>query len=183
MILITHSIFLFSYSLERLDTLPLILPHRSSHQREVFCKKRCSQKFRKIHRKHLCRPATLLKKRLWHKCFHVNFAKFLRTAFLQSTSGRLILTAKKTYYKLYLKKTSSIGQNLFFRPLPPIDVLETLQSIYDRAYLRKLVVPFIIFLKTFIIDVWQGPKHATATNLTLSIQMIAKWLSFFSAFI
>ena len=27
-------------------------------------------------------PATLLKKRLWHSCFHVNFAKFLRTPFL-----------------------------------------------------------------------------------------------------
>ena len=27
----------------------------------------------------LFRPATLLKARLWHICFHVNFAKFLRT--------------------------------------------------------------------------------------------------------
>ena len=26
-------------------------------------------------------PATLLKKRLWHRCFPVNFAKFLRTTF------------------------------------------------------------------------------------------------------
>ena len=38
------------------------------------------------------RPATLLKKRLWHKCFPVNFAKFLRTPFLQNTSGWLLLT-------------------------------------------------------------------------------------------
>ena len=37
------------------------------------------------------RPATLLKKRLWHSCFPVNFAKFLRTPFLQNTSGRLLL--------------------------------------------------------------------------------------------
>ena len=28
------------------------------------------------------RPAALLKKRLWHRCFPVNFAKFLRTPFL-----------------------------------------------------------------------------------------------------
>ena len=27
--------------------------------------------------------STLLKKRLWHSCFPVNFAKFLRTPFLQ----------------------------------------------------------------------------------------------------
>ena len=36
------------------------------------------------------RPATLLKKRLWHRCFLVNFAKFLRTLFLQNISGRLL---------------------------------------------------------------------------------------------
>ena len=33
------------------------------------------------------RLATLLKKRLWHRSFPVNFAKFLRTTFLQNTSG------------------------------------------------------------------------------------------------
>ena len=38
------------------------------------------------------RTATLLKKRLWYRCFPVNFAKFLRTPFLQNTSGRLLLT-------------------------------------------------------------------------------------------
>ena len=27
------------------------------------------------------RPGTLLKKRLWHMCFPVNYAKFLRTPF------------------------------------------------------------------------------------------------------
>ena len=34
---------------------------------------------------------TLLKKRLWHRCFPVNFVKFLWTPFLQNTSGRLLL--------------------------------------------------------------------------------------------
>ena len=32
-----------------------------------------------------------LKKRLWHRCFPVNFVRFLRTPFLQNTSGRLLL--------------------------------------------------------------------------------------------
>ena len=35
------------------------------------------------------RLAILLKKSIWRKCFPVNFAKFLRTPFLQNTSGRL----------------------------------------------------------------------------------------------
>ena len=38
------------------------------------------------------RPATLLKKRLQHRCFLVNFAKFLRAPFLQNTSERLLLS-------------------------------------------------------------------------------------------
>ena len=47
-------------------------------------------------------PATLLKKRLLHRCFPVNFANFLRTRFLQNTSGRLLLkngvACKKNIY-------------------------------------------------------------------------------------
>ena len=39
----------------------------------------------------MLRTATLLKKRLWYRCFPVNFAKFPRTPFLQNTSGRLLL--------------------------------------------------------------------------------------------
>ena len=36
-------------------------------------------------------PATLLKKRLWHRCLPENFVKFLRTPFSQNTSGQLHL--------------------------------------------------------------------------------------------
>ena len=62
---------------------------------EVFCKKGVLRYMAKFTGKHLCqslffsglRPATLLKKRLWHKYFSVNFTKCLRTPFLQNTSG------------------------------------------------------------------------------------------------
>ena len=37
-------------------------------------------------------PATLLKKRLWRRCFPVNFEKFLRTPFFGTRPGRLLLT-------------------------------------------------------------------------------------------
>ena len=33
------------------------------------------------------RPATLLKMKLWHKCFPVNYTKILRAPFLKNTSG------------------------------------------------------------------------------------------------
>ena len=43
------------------------------------------------------RPATLLKKSLWYRCFPVNFPKFLSAYFLQNTSGRLLLKLQNTY--------------------------------------------------------------------------------------
>ena len=45
-------------------------------------------------------PATLLKKRLWHRCFPVNFAKFLRTPFSKNTSGRLLLERRTNCYEV-----------------------------------------------------------------------------------
>ena len=61
---------------------------------EVFCKKGGLKNFAKFIKKQLCqslffnkvagvRPVILLK-RLWHKCFPVNFAKFLRTFFYRT---------------------------------------------------------------------------------------------------
>ena len=40
-------------------------------------------------------PATLLKKRLWHRCFPLNFAKFSRTPFLQNSSGDCFCTLSR----------------------------------------------------------------------------------------
>ena len=74
---------------------------RSSHRR-CFIIKGVLRNFAKFTWKHLCQclyinevvdlmPATLLKKKLLHRCFSVNFLKFLETPFLQNTSGRLRL--------------------------------------------------------------------------------------------
>ena len=41
------------------------------------------------------RPATLLKKRLWHRRFPVDFAKFLRTPFFTQHFHRMLLCIKK----------------------------------------------------------------------------------------
>ena len=59
------------------------------------------------------RLATLLKKRLWHRCFPVNFAKFLRPSFLQNISGRLLLYFDQATQKHVLKTESkNIMSNL-----------------------------------------------------------------------
>ena len=69
---------------------------------DVFYKKSVLRNLTKITGKHLCqsllfnklaglKTAILLKKRLWYRCFPVNFVKLLRTPFLQNTYGRLLL--------------------------------------------------------------------------------------------
>ena len=40
------------------------------------------------------RPVTLLKKRLWHRCFPVSFAKFLKKSFLIEHLWLLVLQIK-----------------------------------------------------------------------------------------
>ena len=88
-------------------------PKRISHHR---CSVRIGvlRNFAKFTRKHLCQShffnkvadlqATLLKKWLWHRCFPVNFAEFLRTPFLQNT-GRVLQDVKKLNKKIRLNWT------------------------------------------------------------------------------
>ena len=82
-----------------------ILPIRSSHS-DVFCKKGVLRNFAKFTGKHLCQclffnkaaglsSANLLKKRLWHRCFPVNFAKFLRAPFVKEHLRWLLLPIMK----------------------------------------------------------------------------------------
>ena len=48
------------------------------------------------------------KKRLWHRCFLVNFAKFLRTTFLQNTSGNC-------FWKLYSNNGRAHSSEMFWK--------------------------------------------------------------------
>ena len=77
------------------------LSYRSSRP-NVFCKNGVLENFTKFTWRHLCQslffnkvaglsPATLLKKRLWHRCFPVNFVKFLRTPFFTEHLWWLLL--------------------------------------------------------------------------------------------
>ena len=68
---------------------------------EVFCKKGGCRNFAKFIGKQLYQSllfnklqawqaCNFIKTEIWHRCFPVYFAKFLRTTFLQNTSGRLL---------------------------------------------------------------------------------------------
>ena len=81
---------------------------RSSHRR-CSVRKGVLRNFAKLTGKHLCQRllfnkvaglTTLFKMRLCHKCFPVDFAKFLRTPFLQNTYGRLLLLLQRAIENL-----------------------------------------------------------------------------------
>ena len=92
----TYLTILNSYLFIKLnhDTTRKIESEKSISSRpEVFCRIGVLRNFAKFTPKHLSqslffnkvaslRPATLVKKRLWLRCFPMNFAKFLRTPFL-----------------------------------------------------------------------------------------------------
>ena len=88
----------------------------------MFCKKGVLRNIAKFTGKHLCqslffnkiaglRPATLLKKRLWHRCFPVNFAKFRRTPIFTEQLRWLLLLLS---YSNLLEETSIIIKNVYF---------------------------------------------------------------------
>ena len=69
-----------------------------SSRPEVFCKKGVLRNFAKLTGKYFCqglRPATLLKKRLSHRCFPGDFAKFFKTDILEKTFEQLCLFLNK----------------------------------------------------------------------------------------
>ena len=83
-----------------------------SSRLEVFCRKKVPSNFVKRPGKHLCqshflnkaaglRSATLLKKRLWHRCFRVCFAKFLRKSFLTEHFPWLLLNVKASKLTIF----------------------------------------------------------------------------------
>ena len=91
-------------------------------------------------------PATLLKKRLWHRCVPVNFAKFLRVPFLQKTSGWLLLPVCRCFQNRCIKiwrlqpQVFSVNITKFLRTTFFIENL--------RSLLLRLILLYIFKLET-----------------------------------
>ena len=89
----------------------------SSHQR-CSVRKGVLRSFIKFTGKHMCHsltPATLLKNRLWHRCFPVNFVKFLRKLFftehLWTTSVKFSFFSAVIYlFKINNEKTRAMKE-------------------------------------------------------------------------
>ena len=117
---------------------------------EVFRKKGVLRNFAKFRGKHLCqsfffnkvagRPATLLKKRLWRRCFPVNFAKFLRTPFLTEHLWWLLLVC---FYSLRSSEVKLLGKTILIN----LKLINT-STTSGRKYLLNFM-PFNKKIKRF----------------------------------
>ena len=95
---------------------------------EVFCKKRGLQ---------------IYLKRLWHRCFLENFAKFIRILFLQNTSGWLLLEFWPLHWRRPVKShgnDSNLGHIFFldirwrsFSRFQKQKYSELIQSYYHKT--------------------------------------------------
>ena len=124
---------------------------------EVFYKKGVLRNLAKFTGKHLCQRlffnkvagCNLLKKSLWHRCFPVNFPKFLRTPFLQNSSGgcfcKLQVNEKNSFTHAPSCTLPSFSQNSSFskntsRLLLPKRLSKCASTISFRKYKRKVVL-------------------------------------------
>ena len=118
-----------STSMLSVDLLSVFLKirHDRSSRSEVFCKRGVLKNFSKFTGKHLCqglffnrlKPATLLKKRLWHRCFIMNFAEFSKASFiyripLVAASVRRNTDVTKTYFKPFQVNLRIFSNNLIY---------------------------------------------------------------------
>ena len=104
---------------------------------------------------------TLLKKSLCHRCFPVNFAKFLRTPFLQKTSERLLLA---------ILKISSVENVSFEKRLHTMSLFLRLPHVFSifhlilSFFLFYLILPLLA--KSYILIV-SGSKNCFFTNFSV----------------
>ena len=117
---------------------------------EVLYRKSCYWKFRNIHRKTPVlesvfnrlagfKTCNFLKKRLRHRCFPVDIAKFLKTLILTKICEQLVLS--------FLLLTVNISSWGLVSALNLIGLLQGSSSMFKEISLRCLVVGSSLILK------------------------------------
>ena len=104
--------------------------------------------------KNTCARFSFLKNRLWHRCFPVNFAKFLRTPFLQNTSGQLLQTI--TSIALKLPTGQFINFNGALSGLTQLLTAGSPLKMMRNAFYFGLKALFV--LKIFVLTFWSCRK-------------------------
>ena len=154
--------------------------YRSSHQGRSVKEGVLRKVFTKLTRKHLCqtgyfnkvcKPKTV-KKRLRHKCFPLNVTKFVRTPFLQNTSGRLLLLLvfQKQPSEVFYGKRCSWQFCKIYRKTPVVcEIFRTLLDDYSWLFSATLPTMF------------GKPRMNTFYLQTLTLEVLFRYIIFFLA--
>ena len=126
----------------------------------AFIQKVCPDVFYKIdvlkHFRSSCpvclRPATLLKMRLWHRCFPVNFVKVLRTPYFTEHLWWLLLTFRKIHWKYWC-------WSLFLIKMFSCKFCENFKNTWYAEYLQRTASIHYIY---------QLNKHGVSVSCFLS---------------
>ena len=133
-----------------------VIEFRSSRP-ELFCKKGVLRKFTEFAGKRLCqslffnkfaglKPATLLKMRLWRRCFPVKFLKFLRAPFYIEYLRWLLLRVVLSFF--YLDK-QILCLFIYAKYLIQATFL-VFNKVPEQAYKRLALLTRKSFKKSFI---------------------------------
>ena len=110
--------------------------------------------------KHLCHSLFLVKlqalskKRPWHSCFPVNFAKFLGTPFLQNTSGWLLLVLMKFSVKDFFSKCEQTRGFLFLQYFSDILKKFFTENFISFAMWIRLAAILLYILIDVYLNLW-----------------------------
>ena len=118
------------------------------------------------------RPATLLKKRLWHWCFPVNSAKFRRTLFFYRTplNGRLVTEFPQTrgpsLTAIHPINTAGLFNYNAYKKLQVVRryhhfpvILITLSSIFSHTFQAQTLFPIHLLVANLLHVQWTLSKR------------------------
>ena len=125
---------------------------------DVFFKKGALKIFSKFIGKHLCqslffdkvaglKSVTLLKKRLWHRCFPVNFAKFVRTPFFIEHLRWLLLKIADN------KNVEESDEMLTFSGRAFFTCVDNFLTRHSLIFLRIAKLNMVIFITLLLCEI------------------------------
>ena len=161
-----------------------VLFFRSSHQR-YFVRKGLLKNFAKFTGKHLCQslflimfqapPETLLKKRLWHRCFPVNFAKFLKASFLTEHLWWLLLYQRFRMFFFY--HSAYIATHFFNQKIAIVIIRRIFKVRFIEKVFRHLIALFKKMVSCNLIRNSFNPFHVYVLFLHLLKTLENFWFS------
>ena len=127
-------------------------------------------------------PATLLKRRLWCRCFSVNFTKFLRAAFLQNHSCRLLLWKgdDMLFLSVLHEQTISSFLHLSWESPSIFSVLCLVSTVFKYTLwnITEYFILCIFFLRCICYQAWFGDHKSMDirfNDITKTTNLIFYW--------